>query len=103
MRLRTQMRKQLGPLSELILYLGGGFLSTLLILDGRAPAAIALLSVCRGSVRMLCVLCGSVLGALAAMDFTATMPIVAVHILPDPGTDTIGIVAVPLIFHSVVA
>ncbi len=71
MRLRTQMRKQLGPLSELILYLGGGFLSTLLILDGRAPAAIALLSVCRGSVRMLCVLCGSVLGALAAMDFTA--------------------------------
>ena len=73
MKLRALTKKQLGPLGENALYAAGGFLSTLLAVGGRAPAAIALLSVCRSQRHLLCLLTGGVLGAAATMEFTAAL------------------------------
>ena len=69
MRLPIQVRKQLGLCREPAMYALGGFLSALLLLDGRAPLSIALLSVCTARGRALAVLCGGAAAAVAAMSF----------------------------------
>ena len=59
------------PILRLGAYCGGGALATLCLIDGRAPLAIALLSVCRQQGQALAVLSGSAAAAMLAMDFTA--------------------------------
>ena len=73
MRFRALLlgKRKESQLLELGLHAAGGFLATLLLLDGRAPLAIALLGAVRGRAAMLAVLCGSAAGAVLLMDFTA--------------------------------
>ena len=73
MRFRTLLwgKDRQSSLAALGIYAAGGFAATLLLLAGRAPLAIALVSAVEGRGQMLAALCGSVAGALALMDFSA--------------------------------
>ena len=73
MRFRTLLwgKDRHSSLAALGIYAAGGFAATLLLLAGRAPLAIALVSAVEGRGQMLAALCGSVAGALALMDFSA--------------------------------
>ena len=67
MRFRTLLwgKDRQSSLAALGIYAAGGFAATLLLLAGRAPLAIALVSAVEGRGQMLAALCGSVAGALA--------------------------------------
>ena len=71
MRLRALTMGRRREIAEPGLYAGGAFFATLFQLYGRAPLAIALLAAGRGRSNLLWALCGSVLAAVLAMDFSA--------------------------------
>ena len=81
LRVRSLWKKLQSPLGQLGAFAAGGFLTTLLSLEGRAPLAIALLSACRGRDLQLAALTGSALGAVAAMEFAAGLRHCAVLVL----------------------
>ena len=81
MTLPKRIRLGSGSPADLALFSAGGFLSSLALLYGRAPFSIAFLTLCRGKNRLLAALCGGVLGAMLAMDFTAALRHCAVLIL----------------------
>ena len=81
LRVRSLWKKLQSPIGQLGAFAAGGFLTTLLSMDGRAPLAIALLSACRGRDHLLAVLTGSALGAVAGMAFNAGLRHCAVLVL----------------------
>jgi len=81
MTLPIRIKKRPAALNELLLYAAGSFLTTLGTICGRAPFAIAFLSVCRTQNRLLASLCGSVVGAIMVMDFSSGLRHCAIEIL----------------------
>ena len=71
MKLHIPTLQNLSPLRRLGVYAAAGGLSTALLLEERAPLAVALVCACPDRGAMLAALCGSVAMALPAMDFTA--------------------------------
>ena len=71
MKFHIPTLQNLSPLRRLGVYAAAGGLSTALLLEERAPLAVALVCACPDRGAMLAALCGSVALALPVMDFTA--------------------------------
>jgi len=70
MRVRLPAAFKKLPGRDLALYTAGGFLSALCVFEGRAPLAIAFLSVCPARDRAMAALAGSTAAALLALSFS---------------------------------
>jgi len=81
MTLPIRIKHQNGSWAEIAIFLLGGFLSALALFQGRSPFSIAFLTVCHTQNRLLSALCGSALGSMLLMDFTAGLRHCAILIL----------------------
>lgn len=81
LRVRWLFKKFQSPLGKLGVFAAGGFLATLLTLEGRAPLAVAFLAACRGQDHLLSALTGSALAAVLTMTFNDGLRHCAVLIL----------------------
>jgi len=80
MKLRALLKKPT-PFLAAAMSLAAGFLSVFLSCAGRAPFSFALLSLLRSQNHLLAALSGVCLGAMLAMDFTASLRQCAIAVL----------------------